>query len=43
MGGSRGVKISQKRKKFHFYIIHMIFDKINVNLTELSLNFVKLS
>ena len=37
-GGSSGVTHITTSKKFHFYIIHIVLDKINVNLTELSLN-----
>ena len=40
-GGSSGVKrITKSKKKFDFYIIHIILDKINVNLIELSLDLV---
>ena len=42
LGGSSGVKHITKSKKIHFYIIHIILDKINVNLNELSLNLVNL-
>ena len=39
-GGYRGTTHITTSKKFHFYIIHIVLDKINVNLTELSLDFV---
>ena len=40
LGGSSGVTHSITSKKIHFYIIHIVLDKINVNLTELSLDLV---
>ena len=41
-GGSSGLTHITKSKKFHFYIIHIILNKINVNLTELSFDLVNL-
>ena len=42
LGESSGVTHSTTSKKFHFYIIHIVLDKINVNLTELSLDLANL-
>ena len=38
--GSSGVTHITTSKKFHFYIIHIVLNKINVNLTEKSLDLV---
>ena len=39
-GGLAGQRITLHRKKFHFCIIHIILNKIDVNLTEKSLDLV---
>ena len=40
LGGLAGQRITLHRKKFHFCIIHIILNKIDVNLTEKSLDLV---
>ena len=37
-GGSSGVTHITTSKKIHFYVIHIVLNKINVNSTEKSLD-----
>ena len=40
LGGLAGQRITLHRKKFHFCIVHIILNKIDVNLNEKSLDLV---
>ena len=40
LGGSSGVTHIRTSKKLHFFTIHIVLDRINGNLTELSLDLV---